>query len=194
MLQFLSQKTTSNYFKTRSYYESQLLMLYLIHFGSTTQSISGLEVVRNTATCVGGTWSFDKGDPTTLTPGPWTTLRTWSTDHCTDLTVLSPKRTGENPRDIRQIKPKMFAVPASERDPVAVYKLYAAKKRLSEMNHDNATFYLAVNTCKNQDSSKPWFKKSAVGLHKLNSLMKTMAEKAGLGPIVKNHSGRKTII
>ena len=55
MLQFLSQKTTSKYFKTRSYYESQLLMLYLIHFGSTTQSISGFEVVRNTATCVGGT-------------------------------------------------------------------------------------------------------------------------------------------
>ena len=88
----------------------------------------------------------------------------------------------------------MFAVPASERDPVAVYKLYASKKRLSEMNHDNATFYLAVNTCKNQDSSKPWFKKSAVGLHKLNSLMKTMAEKAALGPTVKNHSGGKTMI
>ena len=47
----------------------------------------------------------------------------------------------------------MFAVPESERDPVAVYKLYAAKKRPSEMNHDNAPFYLAVNTCKNQDSS-----------------------------------------
>ena len=90
MLQFLSQKTTSNYFKTRSYYESQLLMLHLIHFGSTTQSISGFEVVRNTATCVGGTWSFDKGDRTTLTPGPWTTLRTWSTDHCTDLSKDPP--------------------------------------------------------------------------------------------------------
>ena len=90
MLQFLSQKTTSKYFKTRSYYESQLLMLYLIHFGSTTQSISGFEVVRNTATCVGGTWSFDKGDPTTLIPGPWTTLRTWSSDHCTDLSKDPP--------------------------------------------------------------------------------------------------------
>ena len=85
----------------------------------------------------------------------------------------------------------MFAVPESDRDPVAVYKLYAAKKRPSEMNHDNAPFYLAVNTCKNQNSSKPWFKKSAVGLHKLKSLM---AEKAGLGPNVKNHSGRKTMI
>ena len=38
-------------------------------------------------------------------------------------------RTGENPRDIKQIKPKMFAVPESERDPVAVYKLHAANKR-----------------------------------------------------------------
>ena len=88
----------------------------------------------------------------------------------------------------------MFAVPASERDPVAVYKLYAAKKRLSEMNHDKAPFYLAVNTCKNQDSSKPWFKKSAVGLNKVNSLLQTMAEKAGLEPNAKNHSGRKTMI
>ena len=55
MLQFLSKKMTSNYFKTRSYYESQLLMLYLIHFGSTTQAISGFVVLRNTATCVRGT-------------------------------------------------------------------------------------------------------------------------------------------
>ena len=84
----------------------------------------------------------------------------------------------------------MFAVPESERDPVAVQKLYTAKKRPLEMNHDNAPFYLAVNTCKNQDSSKPWFK----NLHKLKSLMKTMAEKAGLGSNVKNHSGRKTMI
>jgi len=42
----------------------------------------------------------------------------------------------------------MFAVPENERDPVAVYKFYAEKKRPSEMNHDNAPFYLAVNTCK----------------------------------------------
>ena len=31
-------------------------------------------------------------------------------------------RTRENPRDIREIKPKMFAVLESERDLVAVYK------------------------------------------------------------------------
>ena len=102
-------------------------------------------------------------------------------------------RTGENPRDVRQIKPKMFSVQGSERDTVAVYKFYA-EKRPSEMNDKNAPFYLAVNSCKKQDSSKPWFKTSAVGVNKLNPLMKKMAEKAGLGPNVKNHSGRKTMI
>ena len=47
--------------------------------------------------------------------------------------------TGENPRDVRQIKPKMFLVQESERDPVAVYKFYV-KKRPSEMNDNNAPF------------------------------------------------------
>ena len=31
-------------------------------------------------------------------------------------------RTGENPRDVRQIKPKMFSVPGSEKDLVAAYQ------------------------------------------------------------------------
>ena len=62
------------------------------------------------------------------------------------------------------------------------------------MYHDNAPFYVAVNTCKNHDYFKPWFKKSAVGLNKLNSLLQTMAEKAGLEPNAKNRSGRKTMI
>ena len=43
-------------------------------------------------------------------------------------------------------------------------------------------------------SGKPWFKKAPVGVNKLNTLMKTMAQKAGLGPNFKNHSGRKTMI
>ena len=62
------------------------------------------------------------------------------------------------------------------------------------MNDSDAPFYLAVNNCTKQESSKPWFKKSAVGQNKLNSLMRKMAEKAGLGPNVTNHSGRKTMI
>ena len=39
-----------------------------------------------------------------------------------------------------------------------------------------------------------WFKKAPVGVNKLNTLMKTMAQKAGLGPNFKNRSGRKTMI
>ena len=100
---------------------------------------------------------------------------------------------GENPLDVRQIKPKMFSVPGSEKDPIAAYQLYA-KKRPTEMNDRNAPFYLAINNCTKQESSKPWFKKSAVGQNKLNSLMRKMAEKAGLGQNVTNHSGRKTMI
>ena len=102
-------------------------------------------------------------------------------------------RTGKNPRDVRQIKPKMFSVPGSEKDPVPAYQL-CAKKRPTEMNDSDAPFYLAINNCTKQESSKPWFKKSAVGQNKLNSLMRKMAEKAELGPNVTNHSGRKTMI
>ena len=89
-------------------------------------------------------------------------------------------RTGENPRDVRQIKPKMFSVQGSERDPVTVYKFYA-EKRPSEMNDNNAPFYLAINNCKKQDSSKPKSLKSAVGVNKLNSLMKKIGRKSRAG-------------
>ena len=81
----------------------------------------------------------------------------------------------------------------TEKDPVAAYKLYA-KKRPTEMNDSDAPFYLAVNNCTKQESSKLWFKTSAVGQRKLNTLTRKMAEKAGLGANVKNHSGRKTMI
>ena len=87
----------------------------------------------------------------------------------------------------------MFSVPGSEKDPVAAYQLYA-KKRPTKMNDSDAPFYLAINNCTKQESSKPWFKKSAVGQNKLTSLMRKMEEKAGLGPNVTNHSGRKTMI
>ena len=46
----------------------------------------------------------------------------------------------------------------------------------------------------NSGSGKPWFKKAPVGVNKLNTLMKTVAQKAGLGPNFKNHRGRKTMI
>ena len=101
-------------------------------------------------------------------------------------------RSGNDPRNARAIAPKMFAVPNNEKCPVKAYKVFA-ERRPAEMKTDDAPFYLAVNNVKS-GSGKPWFKKAPVGVNKLNTLMKTMAQKAGLGPNFKNHSGRKTMI
>ena len=50
------------------------------------------------------------------------------------------------------------------------------------MNKADAPFYLGVNhtTKKKKNYDKSWFKANAMGVKKLNSQMKTMAEKAGL--------------
>jgi len=62
------------------------------------------------------------------------------------------------------------------------------------MNKPDAPFYLGVNhTTKNSDKS--WFKASSMGVNKLNSLMKTMAERAALdNSHLTNHSARKRTI
>ena len=46
------------------------------------------------------------------------------------------------------------------------------------MTDSDSPFYLGINHTKNP-TEKPWFKASAMGVNKLNSLMKTMADKAG---------------
>ena len=66
-----------------------------------------------------------------------------------------------------------------------------------EMNQDDAPFYLAVNNGLKTDSlaTKGWFKSGAVGKNKLNGLMKTMVQKAGIeNDGLRNHSGRKRMI
>ena len=68
------------------------------------------------------------------------------------------------------------------RNQTNIYKLYA-ERRPSKMNDNNAPFYRAVNNCKKQDPSKPWFKKSAVGVNKLNSFIKNWQKKPGWGPM-----------
>ena len=61
----------------------------------------------------------------------------------------------------------MFATDGSEKDPVAVYKLFA-QKRPDSMNGAESPFYLAVNHVKARStSSKSWFKGSKVGVNKL---------------------------
>ena len=105
-------------------------------------------------------------------------------------------RTGSDCSDVRTVPPKMFATDGTERDPVADYKCFA-RKRPEEMNQDDAPFYLAVNNGLKTDSlaTKGWFKSGAVGKNKLNGLMKTMAQKAGIeNDRLRNHSGRKTMI
>ena len=105
-------------------------------------------------------------------------------------------RTGSDYGNVRAVPPKMFATDQTERDPVAVYKFFA-RKRPKEMNQDDAPFYLAVNNGLKADSlaRKSWFKSGAVGVNKLNGLMKTMVQKAGIeNDRLRNHSGRKTMI
>ena len=105
-------------------------------------------------------------------------------------------RTGAEPRNVRAVKPKAFVAPNGppERDPVAVYKIYS-EKRPDAMNKPDAPYYLRINYTKSPSSNKLWFKSSAMGQNKLNSLMKTMAEKGGLSSKrLTNHSARKRMI
>ena len=68
----------------------------------------------------------------------------------------------------------MFATNSSEKDPVAVYKLFA-QKRPDGMTGAESPFYLAVNHVKaRSSSSKSWFK------GQLGGLMKEMVKKVGL--------------
>ena len=63
------------------------------------------------------------------------------------------------------------------------------------MNKPDAPYYLGINYTKRPSSNKLWFKSSAMGQNKLNSLMKTMAEKGGLSSErLTNHSARKRMI
>ena len=49
-------------------------------------------------------------------------------------------RTGSQPKDTRTVKPKMFAVRGSERDPALFYRQYASK-RPDDMNNKDSPFY-----------------------------------------------------
>ncbi|KXJ06675.1 Uncharacterized protein KIAA1958 [Exaiptasia diaphana] len=107
-------------------------------------------------------------------------------------------RTGEDPRNIRPVKPKAFATQTHKPDknPVFVYKLYAEKRPLS-MQDPDAPFYLGINHVKDSSKTiKPWFKTAPMGVNKLSSLMRTMSEKAGLDADrrLTNHSARKTMV
>jgi len=78
----------------------------------------------------------------------------------------------------------------------AVYR-YFARKRPEEMNQEDVPFYLAVNNTLKADwlARNGRFKSGAVCINKLNGLMKTMVQKAGIeNDRLRNHSDRKTMI
>ena len=60
------------------------------------------------------------------------------------------------------------------------------------MDNKDSPFYLVVNHTKNTASGKPWFKSAPMGVIKLNSLVKTMVQKAEIDSSnLSNHSARK---
>ena len=106
-------------------------------------------------------------------------------------------RTGANPRDQRQVKPRMYANPlVPERDPVHAYKLYK-EQRPETMLSPDSSFYLSLNVFKTEaeliSSNSKWFKAQPMGVNKLNSVMRDMTKAANI-PTKTNHSGRKTMI
>ena len=87
-------------------------------------------------------------------------------------------RTGTEPRNVRAVNPKAYSFTNDSlaRDPVFADKVYP-EKRASPMMDSDSQFYLGINHTKN--TTEPCFTASAIGVNKLNSLMKTMADKAG---------------
>ena len=89
-------------------------------------------------------------------------------------------RSGNDPRNVRAIAPKLFAVPNNEKCPGKAYKVYAEKPSTA---------------MKTDDAPLTWFKKGPVGVNKLNTFIKTMSLKAGLGvppTDIMQLSGHKT--
>ena len=128
----------------------------------------------------------------------WGDVKLCKTDHGNEYLEFNEcqtkTRTGADPCDVRPFAPKMCSANGGEKDPVAVYKVFAGKSP-EKMNDPDAPFYTAVNNVKSKSTDKCWFKCNAVGINKLGSLMKEMSRKAGLeNDKLRNHSARKTMI
>lgn len=101
-----------------------------------------------------------------------------------------------NPRDVRHVKPKMWAnVKNPERCPVIVYKQYALL-RPANFCHTEDPFYIATSTKTVLQLGDQSFKRQPIGINKLTSLMRRMATAAGLPADKKlsNHSARKHLV
>ena len=96
-------------------------------------------------------------------------------------------RQGDNSRNVRPVKPRMYENKEiqEERNPVNVYKLYRDKRPRSMMEPD-APFHLTVNNFKSSiqgpQNDCTWFKAQAMGVNKLNSILKDMREAGEIPP------------
>lgn len=105
-------------------------------------------------------------------------------------------RSGENPRDVRVVKPKLWANETNtDRCPIVVYKKYA-EKRPTGYSAPEHPFYIASTTIHHPSPCDVWFKRNPVGVNKLATTMKRMSLNAGLNPHKKlsNHSARKYLV
>lgn len=105
-------------------------------------------------------------------------------------------RTGENPRDIRVVKPKLYAnLENLDRCPVIIYKQYA-QKRPNGYSDPSHPFYIASTTKPAPAESETWFKRNAVGINKLQSMMSRLVKGSKIitDKHLTNHSARKYLV
>ena len=110
----------------------------------------------------------------------------FSTKHQTKM------RTGENTRNVRESKPKMFEnLDNSDCCPVTAYLAYK-QHRPPEMMADDSPFYVAVNT-EVPKAGKKWFK---AAVNSLRSMVKNMlaASQVHSDKKLVKHSTRKHLV
>ncbi|CAB4005042.1 zinc finger MYM-type 2-like [Paramuricea clavata] len=102
-------------------------------------------------------------------------------------------RSGENPRDLRKVKPTMWPCNDRKRDPILAYKRFA-EKRPPEACTPDSPFYLGIDHTKHPSI---WFTKQPMGKNTINNLLKNMCRNAGIRDEeqkLSNHSARKTMV
>ncbi|WAQ93824.1 hypothetical protein MAR_006295 [Mya arenaria] len=102
-------------------------------------------------------------------------------------------RTGSNIKDVRDVTPKMFAMPEDiERCPVHAYK------QPTDFCTSDDPFYIAPRTSSQSHvyDHEKWFVKMKLGEKKPGGLLKKMASDGGLdsNKRIKNHSTRKHLV
>lgn len=108
----------------------------------------------------------------------------------------SKTRTGNDPRNVRDVKPKLWAnLDNPERCPVNIYKIYA-RKRPTGYSQPNHPFYIASTTKHSPSPNETWFKRNPIGTNKLGSMMSTMVHNSEISTDKRltNHSARKYLV